>query len=931
MTVAELPRRRSSATLERVAFKTSRLAEFCGQRELVAQTGHAIEDWALVIVKELVDNALDACEETEIAPEIAVEVDSEQGLIVITDNGPGIAAETIDGILDYAVRVSSREAYVSPSRGQQGNAMKCIIAMPFAIDGARGCTAIESRGQTHRITFEMDPIRRVPQIQREAGPSDVIQNGSRITVYWPQKASDLIEAAKPRFVQTAWAFTTFNPHLTLRGRWDDWEFANIPATNPGWRKWRACDPTSAHWYDPKRFERYIAAHIARDEDHGATGRTVREFVSELDGLSRTEKQKRVLAETGTSGMTLARFFEGRPAAITHLLSICQNHTKPVRPERLGLIGPDHLRDDCCSFGGDPETFAYRKHLGVTFGAGLPYAIEAAFAYCPDDGVQIQQLIAGVNFSIGIGSPFERINQWSGLTALLEGQHVNRGDPVIVVLHYTCPVVEFLDRGKGVLALPQGVGIEIKRLVEALTKGWDKQKRAEIRQISAEANRRQRLLKEKTRPEKEAPPEPIGALAEKISTVAAEAGLSIDDLTVLSRDPYTAWRRRRDGEWFARLFDRFVAPDATKHLRGFFYLLVSAAAITASNGKPFVNDFKNWQLLQKAATAARWLGLVPFSRIVDERNAPPEIFTPAAISVSTWVSEGEQYETPESVKDVIPSVHVAGRGRQSHRIIFYGEKSSLAVVLRPIAEMIGAEMILVTGESSDRFVWEMVDRASQDGRPAIVCYFADFDPSGHQMAISVARKIQALRDFQYPNLDIKLYRVALTIEQVRALDLPSSPLKATEKRAQAWRAKHGHDQTEIDAMVELHPEALRQAALEIIKPFYDGTLEARESQAKAAWREKADEALQAHPDYQDLSARIEQAYERAQAAIAELQGEQEHATEILQETLPGPPELPSAAPSGEAKPALYDSDDDFLAASLRLIADKKLDDDGEPDE
>ena len=95
-------RRRSAPTLERVAFKTSRLAEFCGQRELTAQTGHAVEDWPLVILKELVDNALDAAEEAQIAPEIDIQVSTERGEITIADNGPGIPAETIRDILDYS-------------------------------------------------------------------------------------------------------------------------------------------------------------------------------------------------------------------------------------------------------------------------------------------------------------------------------------------------------------------------------------------------------------------------------------------------------------------------------------------------------------------------------------------------------------------------------------------------------------------------------------------------------------------------------------------------------------------------------------------------------------------------------------------------------------------------------------------------------------
>jgi hypothetical protein len=47
--------RKPAPVLERMTFKTSRLAEFCSQRELIAQTGHQVRDWPLVILKELTD------------------------------------------------------------------------------------------------------------------------------------------------------------------------------------------------------------------------------------------------------------------------------------------------------------------------------------------------------------------------------------------------------------------------------------------------------------------------------------------------------------------------------------------------------------------------------------------------------------------------------------------------------------------------------------------------------------------------------------------------------------------------------------------------------------------------------------------------------------------------------------------------------------
>jgi hypothetical protein len=118
--------------LTRVVFRISRLMEFCSMRELQNQTGHSVYDWPLVILKELMDNGLDSCEEAEVAPVISITVKRDS--ITIKDNGGGIKTNVIKSILDYTVRVSSREAYVSPTRGAQGNALKTVLAMDYVLD-----------------------------------------------------------------------------------------------------------------------------------------------------------------------------------------------------------------------------------------------------------------------------------------------------------------------------------------------------------------------------------------------------------------------------------------------------------------------------------------------------------------------------------------------------------------------------------------------------------------------------------------------------------------------------------------------------------------------------------------------------------------------------------------------------------------------------
>jgi hypothetical protein len=53
----------------------------------------------------------------------------------------------------------------------------------------------------------------------------------------------------------------------------------------------------------------------------------------------------------------------------------------------------------------------------------------------------------------------------------------------------------------------------------------------------------------------------------------------------------------------------------------------------------------------------------------------------------------------------------------------------------------------------------------------------------------------------------------------------------------------------------------------------------------------------------------------------LHSEQQQAAEILRDSTPLPPELPRAEPGGAAKPALFDSENDFVTATRQLIRHK----------
>jgi DNA topoisomerase VI subunit B len=425
----------------------------------------------VVVAKELIDNALDACEEAEVAPVISVSV--EAGAIVVEDNGDGIADDTIGSILDYTSRVSSREAYVSPTRGAQGNALKTILAMGYVItresgslgkaaggDDAAGVTVIETRGVRHRIEFRVDHINNQPKIihTRAAAPTWI---GTRFMVQWPsiQADSDLMRYRADEFRALVEAYAWFNPHLTLHGTWFGRPFVVASATNRDWVKWRPRDPTSPHWYNEARLQRYLAAHVARDRDLGQT-RTVREFVSEFRGLARTGVQSKILAEVGCSHRSLADFFGADRVngdGIARLLTAMRRHSKPVKPARLGIIGADHLKQRFLAAGGNADTFRYQPRKGVS-DDGIPYVVEFAFglhqAGLTHAGVHAsRKFVTGANFSAAIGNPFRRFGSTGeGLESTLAKVRANATSPVICALHLVSAYIQYADRGKSSIIL-----------------------------------------------------------------------------------------------------------------------------------------------------------------------------------------------------------------------------------------------------------------------------------------------------------------------------------------------------------------------------------------------------------------------------------------------------------------------------------------------
>jgi hypothetical protein len=464
-----------------------------------------------------------------------------------------------------------------------------------------------------------------------------------------------------------------------------------------------------------------------------------------------------------------------------------------------------------------------------------------------------------------------------------------------------------------------------------------------------------------------PSEAMGVLRRILQDAVSSTGRHLREMTVLAvgNDPYRYDHEagHLEGQWFAAQVERFVEPGADIHLRGLHYQLVSVGDVRKpltqkgkgqkpgrGVGKVYRNIDDDWVWLQqRPANAARWLGYIDFQRIRDQRNAPPEDYTEQArfAEFTARILEAQplDIELPDaSYKgELMPMTSTDnGISPQPYRLVIIGEKSSLGDVLDPIAQRFNAELLLPTGESSTTMLWQMAYRAARDPRPTAVFYVTDFDPAGRQMPISAARKLQAMRDLKLPDLRVELHHICLTRDQCIEYDLPSTPLKETERRADKWRQIMGREQTEVDALQALRPDVLRQIVTAALEPFYDRTLAQRLRRAAVEWELTCRRALHGHPNYDQWSERIAEALERVNERMESVRaamGPVEEAAEIVEQlrveahedlsTVEFPAfDVPQATINLDTPEPLFTTEDDYITATRKLIVYKAMDEEGE---
>lgn len=143
-----------------------------------------------------------------------------------------------------------------------------------------------------------------------------------------------------------------------------------------------------------------------------------------------------------------------------------------------------------------------------------------------------------------------------------------------------------------------------------------------------------------------------------------------------------------------------------------------------------------------------------------------------------------------------------------------EKDALSRLVGDIANQYSIRTFPTRGYPSFTYVNRMATyiRNRLKGKPTVVLYFGDFDPSGIDIERDLAERLG-----KYNAGDFTVRRIALTKDQIQQYNLPPMPVKRSDARSDGFLESYGDLSVELDA---LDPNTLKLLVAQSIASHID---------------------------------------------------------------------------------------------------------------
>lgn len=244
-----------------------------------------------------------------------------------------------------------------------------------------------------------------------------------------------------------------------------------------------------------------------------------------------------------------------------------------------------------------------------------------------------------------------------------------------------------------------------------------------------------------------------------------------------------------------ILDEYREQGYVLTLRQLYYQFVSRDYLA--------NTTESYKRLGSIINDARLAGLIDWSMMEDR--------TRDLKKVATW-------NKPADIISVCAHQFAIDKWKtQAYRPEVWIEKEALAGVFERICTSLQVPYFCCKGYTSQSAMWEAGQRLLRyqcEGQKPIIFHFGDHDPSGMDMTRDISDRLE-----MFTHGEVKLKRLALTMDQVEEHDPPPNPAKLTDSRVGAYIRAFGDKSWELDALspqmlsdlVETHIQEITNAA------------------------------------------------------------------------------------------------------------------------
>ena len=427
--------------------------------ELRKRTGITTQNVLRFALSEMLCNALD---KNATSIEVIVKNEGVFSILTISDNGSKkLALDDIRLILEFENKASSKRGILRVSRGYLGNALKCVFGYSYALAESEGLTPppiiISSGPFKYEINLKPNRVSAVIKSEIKTQDRHDTEN-TEFTVSFPQVTDP---SERQRIIDTVTAASMVNPtrsiYYDILGCGDkigSWQGSS--KQNSNFRQ-----ETSALWYTQKQFEALFEDYVR------ATPETpFKDFMALFRGFTGKAVIRENLQELSAPNHDLAandslQFLPSTPIkdvpkqAVAKLFSVMRGKSKSISkrsiPAVLSTVGRENFKDLLSRKEWSDLKYVVASGVRKQFAGRYPDQVEypflfetAVFKRSDSEGLKIYQC---VNFMASMDDLFCRMYN---IDYHLGRVGITKDQSVTVVVHFVCPILNWLNYGKSAL-------------------------------------------------------------------------------------------------------------------------------------------------------------------------------------------------------------------------------------------------------------------------------------------------------------------------------------------------------------------------------------------------------------------------------------------------------------------------------------------------